>query len=131
MRSACAGSTRGMQDRHQGKGEREWDVYSGELCGECRGEQTPPLRGINANPSQGQRISAAIGAKSYWECSSLLNQGVDDVFEAATRAAMLVREPGHGVTSGTGGAHGRNGSLGGKRRGDGEKGHGKGCCVIC
>ncbi|KAJ9114526.1 hypothetical protein QFC20_001399 [Naganishia adeliensis] len=82
--------------------------------------------------AEGQRISAAIGAKSYWECSSLLNEGVDDVFEAATRAAMLVREPGHGIpTSSASGAHGRNGSLGGKRRGDGEKGHGKGCCVIC
>jgi hypothetical protein len=131
MRSACAGVARGMQDRHQGKGEREWDVYSGELCGKRRGEQTRQSEGSTLTRLQGQRISAAIGAKSYWECSSLLNQGVDDVFEAATRAAMLVREPGHGVTSGAGGAHGRNGSLGGKRRGDGEKGHGKGCCVIC
>ncbi|KAJ9104493.1 Rho GTPase [Naganishia friedmannii] len=82
---------------------------------------------------EGQRISAAIGAKSYWECSSLLNQGVDDIFEAATRAAMLVREGAHGMTvaSGVVGTHGRNGSHGGKRRGEVEKGHGKGCCVIC
>ncbi|KAJ9124958.1 hypothetical protein QFC24_002890 [Naganishia onofrii] len=60
-------------------------------------------------------------------------EGVDDIFEAATRAAMLVREGAHGMTvaSGTVGTHGRNGSHGGKRRGEAEKGHGKGCCVIC
>jgi Rho family protein len=30
-----------------------------------------------------------IGAKKYLECSSLTGQGVDDVFEAATRAHSL------------------------------------------
>jgi Rho family protein len=29
-----------------------------------------------------------IGAKKYLECSSLTGEGVDDVFEAATRAAL-------------------------------------------
>jgi len=29
-----------------------------------------------------------IGAKKYLECSSLTGDGVDDVFEAATRAAL-------------------------------------------
>ncbi|ELU35904.1 hypothetical protein AG1IA_10066 [Rhizoctonia solani AG-1 IA] len=32
------------------------------------------------------------GARAYKECSALNNQGVDDVFEAATRASMIVRE---------------------------------------
>jgi Rho family protein len=31
----------------------------------------------------------AIGARKYLECSSLTGEGVDDVFEAATRAAMI------------------------------------------
>jgi Rho family protein len=35
-----------------------------------------------------------IGARSYRECSALNNEGVDEIFEAATRAAMLVRTPG-------------------------------------
>jgi len=45
-------------------------------------------------------MAQRIGARSYKECSALLNDGVDDLFEAATRAAMLVRgngEDGHGV----------------------------------
>ena len=31
----------------------------------------------------------AVGARKYLECSSLTGEGVDDVFEAATRAALL------------------------------------------
>lgn len=33
-----------------------------------------------------------IGAKKYLECSSLTGDGVDDVFEAATRAALTTFE---------------------------------------
>lgn len=76
-------------------------------------------------PQEGERICKAIGARAYYECSSLLNQGVDDVFEAATRAAMLVRENGHG---GSAPNHARKESLGGKRQ---DESHSKGCCVIC
>jgi len=36
-------------------------------------------------------LAQEIGAKKYLECSSLTGQGVDDVFEAATRAAVLLR----------------------------------------
>ena len=41
-------------------------------------------------------ITAAreIGARKYLECSSLTGEGVDDVFEAATRAALLTFEKG-------------------------------------
>ena len=34
-------------------------------------------------------MAHTIGARKYLECSSLTGQGVDDVFEAATRAALL------------------------------------------
>ena len=42
---------------------------------------------------QGEQAAQEIGARKYLECSSLSGEGVDDVFEAATRAAMLVRNP--------------------------------------
>lgn len=38
---------------------------------------------------QGNDTGATIGARKYLECSSLTGEGVDDVFEAATRAALL------------------------------------------
>ncbi|KAB8075338.1 P-loop containing nucleoside triphosphate hydrolase protein [Aspergillus leporis] len=40
-------------------------------------------------PKEGSDISTSIGARKYLECSSLTGEGVDDVFEAATRAALL------------------------------------------
>ncbi|CAE6360129.1 GTP-binding protein rho2 OS=Schizosaccharomyces pombe (strain 972 / ATCC 24843) GN=rho2 PE=1 SV=1 [Rhizoctonia solani AG-1 IB] len=39
-----------------------------------------------------EAIAQEIGARAYKECSALNNKGVDDVFEAATRASMIVRE---------------------------------------
>ncbi|TAQ84251.1 hypothetical protein B7494_g7420 [Chlorociboria aeruginascens] len=39
-------------------------------------------------------IGTEIGARKYLECSSLTGDGVDDVFEAATRAALLTFEKG-------------------------------------
>lgn len=41
-------------------------------------------------------IAHSIGARKYLECSSLTGEGVDDVFEAATRAALLTFEKGEG-----------------------------------
>jgi Rho family protein len=38
---------------------------------------------------QGETVAQEIGARKYLECSSLSGEGVDDVFEAATRAALL------------------------------------------
>ena len=38
---------------------------------------------------QGEDMKEDIGARKYLECSSLTGDGVDDVFEAATRAALL------------------------------------------
>jgi Rho family protein len=41
---------------------------------------------------EGSEIAHDIGARKYLECSSLTGEGVDDVFEAATRAALLTFE---------------------------------------
>jgi len=40
-------------------------------------------------PKAGEQMKEEIGARKYLECSSLTGDGVDDVFEAATRAALL------------------------------------------
>lgn len=45
---------------------------------------------------EGESAANEIGAKKYLECSSLTGEGVDDVFEAATRAALLTFEKGEG-----------------------------------
>ncbi|KAI1503813.1 Rho2 GTPase [Biscogniauxia marginata] len=45
---------------------------------------------------QGDSAAQEIGARKYLECSSLSGEGVDDVFEAATRAALLTFEKGEG-----------------------------------
>ena len=47
-------------------------------------------------PKEGSDIAHEIGARKYLECSSLTGEGVDDVFEAATRAALLTFEKGEG-----------------------------------
>nr|KMM72911.1 GTP-binding protein rho2 [Coccidioides posadasii RMSCC 3488] len=41
------------------------------------------------SPKDGSETATQIGARKYLECSSLTGEGVDDVFEAATRAALL------------------------------------------
>lgn len=73
---------------------------------------------------KGEEVAQQIDARAYKECSALLIQGVDDVFEAATRASLLVRdnytarkrksEDGYGYGQGS--------------RGVSEE---KGCCVVC
>ena len=69
-------------------------------------------------------MAQAIGARAYKECSALKIEGVDDVFEAATRASMLMRE---GVPTA---AHHRRRSSG--RGGAQEEWEDKGgCCVVC
>ena len=83
---------------------------------------------MTALTSQGQAVAQSIGAKSYKECSALRCEGVDDIFEAATRASMLMREgvPAHHQ-------HNRHGGSMGHRRassGDGWEEKGR-CCVIC
>ena len=43
-------------------------------------------------PHDGEAAAREINARRYLECSSLSGEGVDDVFEAATRAALLTFE---------------------------------------
>ncbi|CAL9727856.1 GTP-binding protein Rho1p [Monosporozyma unispora] len=44
---------------------------------------------------EAEQVATVIGAKKYMECSALTGEGVDDVFEVATRTSLLVnKEPG-------------------------------------
>ncbi len=45
---------------------------------------------------EGHDTAHQINARKYLECSALTGEGVDDVFEAATRAALLTFEKGEG-----------------------------------
>lgn len=81
--------------------------------------------------AKGQRVANSIGARAYFETSALNNQGVDAVFESATRAAVLVRDQGHG---GVGAAYDKDGkerreSYQDKKKKRKSSGVG-GCCVI-
>ncbi|GAA5968695.1 hypothetical protein JCM3765_003412 [Sporobolomyces pararoseus] len=84
---------------------------------------------------QGEFMAQRIGARTYKECSALLNDGVDDLFEAATRAAMLVR--GSDAVDHHHHHHGHSNSLGGEkgeRRKSDFKGRDRdqgGCCTSC
>jgi len=77
--------------------------------------------------AQAEQVANQIGARAYKECSALKIEGVDDVFEAATRASMLMRE---GVPSSS---HRRAASNGRRGSTHGDSGHGGGwkCCVVC
>jgi len=74
--------------------------------------------------AQAERVAQDIGARDYKECSALRIQGVDDVFECATRASMLMRDG-----ASTGNHHRRKSSAkSGLDYGD----HSSGCCcVVC
>ncbi|KIO23508.1 hypothetical protein M407DRAFT_27034 [Tulasnella calospora MUT 4182] len=95
--------------------------------------------------ARGEQIAAEIGARAYMvtfylctflleltrlselfqECSALRTDGVDDVFEVATRASMLVRGDGAGT------GHTKRKSIGGSGNGGDTHGEGGGCCVVC
>ncbi|KAL2107162.1 hypothetical protein VUR80DRAFT_5596 [Thermomyces stellatus] len=47
-------------------------------------------------PQEGEHVAREISARRYLECSSLTGEGVDDVFEAATRAALLTFDQSEG-----------------------------------
>lgn len=61
---------------------------------------------------QGERVANIIGARAYKECSALKIEGVDEVFETATRASMLMRDgaPTHGLNSDSSKHHRRRSS---------------------
>lgn len=103
----------------------------------CKADLRPPPSSPDANKfvsrAQAERVANAIGARAYKECSALKIEGVDDVFEAATRASMLMREgvPTHGAGGGSGSGvekHHRRKSSGKSGQEDGTTGK---CCIIC
>ncbi|KAJ8463632.1 hypothetical protein ONZ45_g17510 [Pleurotus djamor] len=80
---------------------------------------------------QGERVAQIIGARAYKECSALKIEGVDEVFEAATRASMLMRDgvPANGHVPTPEARHHRRRSSG--RSGVQEEvNQGWKCCVI-
>ncbi|EPS93945.1 hypothetical protein FOMPIDRAFT_1026350 [Fomitopsis schrenkii] len=94
----------------------------------CKSDLRPPTgahapAGSFVTTADAQRVANSIGARAYKECSALKIEGVDDVFEAATRASMLMRE---GVPAHVPSGHERRGSR--ARNVEGTK---SGCCVIC
>ncbi|KIM20530.1 hypothetical protein M408DRAFT_333943, partial [Serendipita vermifera MAFF 305830] len=74
---------------------------------------------------RGEEVAQQIGARAYKECSALKIQGVDDVFEAATRASLLVRDRDAPTPRVRKEEYG-GGSGGGRGKKDD---HGRGCCV--
>lgn len=46
--------------------------------------------------TQAEEVRKKIGAGKYLECSAKTNEGVREVFEHATRAALLTRKSGKG-----------------------------------
>lgn len=75
----------------------------------------------------GEHAAQTIGARAYKECSALKIEGVDDVFEAATRASMLMRD---GVPSHPQAAEVRHTRRRSKAASDETGGSWK-CCVVC
>ncbi|KAF8348191.1 ras family-domain-containing protein [Amanita rubescens] len=90
---------------------------------------TPENRCPWVTREMGEKVARAIGARAYKECSALKIEGVDEVFEAATRASMLMRDgvPAHGPTNDA--RHSRRNSSRGVVQEDTNKGWK--CCVIC
>jgi len=82
--------------------------------------------GAYVTTEQGKRVAQQIGAREYKECSALKVEGVDDVFEAATRASMLLRDHGRGHGGGAGSGAGRKMKRE-SRRDDDDSGR---CCVV-
>jgi Rho family protein len=117
----------------------QWIEEVREICGPtvpillvgCKADLRPTSP--DADPStyvsrsQAERVAAAIGARGYKECSALKIEGVDDVFEAATRLSMLMREGVPTHSSGDGKYHRRKSNGMGSSSGQG----GGKCCVIC
>lgn len=108
----------------------------------CKADLRPttPYRATPDNPSppwvtreQGERVAQVIGARAYKECSALKIEGVDEVFETATRASMLMRDgvptSGHGQNSDV--KHHRRRSSGKSASQEAEVKKSWSCCVVC
>jgi len=114
----------------------KWDEEVRRICGpsvpiilvglksDLRPSPSDPSYDRYIPREKGEEVAQQIGAREYKECSALLIQGVDDVFEAATRASLLARDrdnyerPKRKSEDGYGGiVHGSNEE--------------RGCCVVC
>jgi len=105
----------------------KWNEEVRSICGQtvpvllvgCKADLRPPPGSPDAHlfvsAEDAKQVAAEIGARAYKECSALKSEGVDDVFEAATRASMLMRE---GIKS-----HPRREPAEVEEKGR--------CCVIC
>ncbi|KAG0221685.1 Rho GTPase [Actinomortierella wolfii] len=58
-----------------------------DLRDEAAGDAAKLARFVNT--AQAERVANEIGARNHLECSALTGDGVDDVFEAATRGALV------------------------------------------
>lgn len=56
-------------------------------------EEVRKRSGHFVDAKKAETAARQMGAKKYLECSSLTGEGVDDVFEIATRASLLVDQP--------------------------------------
>ncbi|KAK6081278.1 GTP-binding protein rhoA [Seiridium cupressi] len=66
--------------------------YDNKTIEELRKTSQKPV-----SPEEGEEVRKKIGAYKYLECSAKTNEGVREVFEHATRAALLSRNrPGRG-----------------------------------
>jgi Rho family protein len=124
--------------------ETKWIEEVRSICGPtipvilvgCKADLRPSPTHPNTpdNPApyvtreMGERVAQAIGARAYKECSALKIEGVDDVFETATRASMLMRD-GAQSNSQDGRHHRRKSST--KSTMQEETGKGWQCCVVC
>lgn len=116
---------------------QQWIDEVRQICGQhipvilvgCKSDLRPPPNSPNSSDfvssSKAAEIAREIGARSYKECSALRAEGVDDVFEEATRASMLMRE---GVSSSSNQRRRESGKVDGYD-GYGEKSAWK-CCVV-
>ena len=95
----------------------------------CKADLRPPSNDPSidryVSREQAEGVAQSIHARAYKECSALKMEGVDDVFEAATRASIMMRV---GVSSN---AHAIRRSSAPDAPGDREAVHGGRCCVIC
>jgi Rho family protein len=121
----------------------KWNEEVRSICGHsipiilvgCKADLRPSTSHPNTpdNPcpwvtsEMGEQVARAIGARAYKECSALRIEGVDEVFEIATRASMLMRD---GV-AGNPPVHRRKSSRNGKGSLSNDVRKSWACCVIC
>ncbi|KAI9328845.1 P-loop containing nucleoside triphosphate hydrolase protein [Obelidium mucronatum] len=78
---------------------------------------------------QGVHMAKQIGAWRYMECSAKLNEGVGDVFEFATRAALWGTQTGGTAPTATQGGQ-SNGRQSSSQQSVSQKGKKKGCVMM-